>query len=66
MPPLCWFLLSAYLLVAVGSLLEVEFASGRGATADPLRVCFVALIYAAAWPLPRLRKVLLGALSSAR
>jgi hypothetical protein len=60
MPPLFWFLLSVYLLVAAGTLLEIEFTSGKDAKPDPLWVCLVALVYASAWPLPPLRKALLA------
>jgi hypothetical protein len=60
MPPLFWFLLSIYLLVAAGTLLEIEFTSSKDARPDPLRIFLVALVYASAWPLPPLRRALLA------
>lgn len=51
MPPLFWLAACVYLVVGAVCVFETDFAIPR---ADPLlamKVCVIALAYAAAWPL---------------
>ena len=59
MSPFMWFALSAYLLVAVAVLCEVEFTPPAKTAANQLSLCMFALVYAGSWPLRAVRRILL-------
>ncbi len=57
MPSLLWLFACAYLIIAVGTLLEADFRPARDAAPGPLAYGIVALLFAVAWPVRMLRAI---------
>jgi hypothetical protein len=58
LPSSFWLVVSGYLLIAVLVLARAQFRTAEGVTPGPFILCFIALVFAAAWPLRVLRRAL--------